>query len=291
MLRRSQLPTLVAANKFDGLRDVPLAADFHRLGLGEPIPVSALHGLGTGDLLDEIVARLPEEEADESDGDVVRLAVIGRPNVGKSSLVNRFLGRERVIVSPDAGTTRDAIDERLMVDGRPVVLVDTGGNASPVQGSGRGCGVLHGPALAARGRARRRGAGRVRCPGRCDRPGPADRRAGHDHGCATLLVLNKWDLAGDDFDLDHERARVNSKRGCAPACSPPAPVRGATSTACWPSPSRWPTAAAAGFPPPSSTAFSPTSWPLASRRSGRGGASSCCTWPRPARPHRASRSR
>ena len=80
--------------------------------------------------LDEIVARLPEEEADESDGDVVRLAVIGRPNVGKSSLVNRFLGRERVIVSPDAGTTRDAIDERLMVDGRPVVLVDTGGNAA-----------------------------------------------------------------------------------------------------------------------------------------------------------------
>src|SRR3984885_12720582 len=111
LLRRGALPVLVAANKIDTVRDMPLAAEFHSLGLGDPIAVSAAQGLGTGDLLDRIVELAPstEDEA-EADEDVVRLAVIGRPNVGKSSLVNRFAGAERVIVSPEAGTTRDAID-------------------------------------------------------------------------------------------------------------------------------------------------------------------------------------
>jgi GTPase len=211
MLRRSQLPTLVAANKCDGPHDVPLAADFHTLGLGEPIPVSALHGLGTGDLLDEIVARLPEEEADESDEDVVRLAVIGRPNVGKSSLVNRFVGRERVIVSPDAGTTRDAIDERLVVDGRPVVLVDTAGMRRQSKLAGED--VEYYTALRSRRAAERADVALVVCDAQ-EGVTAQDLRIAElamTSGCATLLVLNKWDLAGDDFDLDHERARVNSK--------------------------------------------------------------------------------
>jgi GTPase len=211
MLRRSQLPTLVAANKCDGPRDVPLAADFHTLGLGEPIPVSALHGLGTGDLLDEIVARLPEEEADESDEDVVRLAVIGRPNVGKSLLVNRFLGRERVIVSPDAGTTRDAIDEQLVVDGRPVVLVDTAGMRRQSKVAGED--VEYYTALRSRRAAERADVALVVCDAQ-EGVTAQDLRIAElamTSGCATLLVLNKWDLAGDEFDLDHERARVNSK--------------------------------------------------------------------------------
>jgi GTP-binding protein len=122
LLRRAPLPTIVAANKIDGVADLPLAAEFNRLGLGEPLAVSAAQGLGSGDLLDRIVELLPDGEQ-EPDADAIRLAIIGRPNVGKSSLVNRFLGEERVIVSEDAGTTRDAIDMPLMVGDRKLILV------------------------------------------------------------------------------------------------------------------------------------------------------------------------
>src|SRR5690606_6571026 len=118
---------ILAANKIDSVRDVPMAAEFYALGLGDPIAVSAAQGLGTGDLLDRVVAALPEEGEHADDEDVVRLALIGRPNVGKSSMVNRFLGDERVIVSDVAGTTRDAIDLPFEYEGRRMVLVDTAG--------------------------------------------------------------------------------------------------------------------------------------------------------------------
>src|SRR5262245_60255262 len=128
LLRRATIPVLVAANKVDTARDIPNAAEFHRLGLGDPIPVSAAQGLGAGDLLDAIVDRLPEgDDDDESDDDTIRLAVIGRPNVGKSSLVNRFAGTQRSIVTDAAGTTRDAIDLPLRVDGRDLIVIDTAG--------------------------------------------------------------------------------------------------------------------------------------------------------------------
>jgi len=127
LLRRSSKPVVVAANKCDSPADAHLVADFHSLGLGDPEPLSATQGLGTGDLLDRIVALMGEEvEVAEADAPV-RLALIGRPNVGKSSLVNRFLGEERVIVSERAGTTRDAIDLPLTVGERNLILIDTAG--------------------------------------------------------------------------------------------------------------------------------------------------------------------
>ena len=100
--------------------------EFYELGMGEPIPISALHGTGTGELLDALVAALPPAAGAE-DADAVKIAIVGRPNVGKSSLLNRLLGEERAIVSPIPGTTRDAIDTPLIYDGVPVILIDTAG--------------------------------------------------------------------------------------------------------------------------------------------------------------------
>jgi GTPase len=119
----------VIANKIDDPRQDPHALEFHRLGLGDPIPISAIHGYGTGDLLDAIVDRLEELGASrpELPEDAVRVAILGRPNVGKSSLLNALLGRERVIVSEVPGTTRDSIDTVLTRDGQTFVLVDTAG--------------------------------------------------------------------------------------------------------------------------------------------------------------------
>ncbi|HEU0317778.1 MAG TPA: GTPase, partial [Solirubrobacteraceae bacterium] len=117
LLRRAGKPVIVTANKCDTVADLPLAAEFFRLGLGDPQPVSAAQGLGTGDLLDRLVELLPEDDP-ERDASVIRLAVIGRPNVGKSSLVNRFAGADRVIVSELAGTTRDAIDLPIRIGDR-----------------------------------------------------------------------------------------------------------------------------------------------------------------------------
>jgi GTP-binding protein len=130
ILRTSKRPVLVLANKLDDPAQETLALELHRLGLGDPIPLSALHGHGTGDLLDEIVDYLEAHGArgrDELPEDAIRVAILGRPNVGKSSLVNALLGRERVLVSEVPGTTRDAIDTVLERDGRTFVLVDTAG--------------------------------------------------------------------------------------------------------------------------------------------------------------------
>ncbi len=130
MLRRSGKPIVVAANKADSLRLRQDVVDFYRLGLGEPLPISALHGSGTGDLLDEVVRHLPAAEepqkTPEQDASL-RIAIVGRPNVGKSSLLNALLGEERVIVSEVPGTTRDAIDTQLEYANRRITLIDTAG--------------------------------------------------------------------------------------------------------------------------------------------------------------------
>jgi len=130
ILRESRKPILVLANKIDDPRKDSLALELHRLGLGDPIPISALHGHGAGDLLDEIVRYLESHDAApraELSEDAIRVAILGRPNVGKSSLVNALLGRERVIVSEIPGTTRDSIDTVLQRGDQTFVLVDTAG--------------------------------------------------------------------------------------------------------------------------------------------------------------------
>ncbi len=204
------VPSVVAANKVDTVRDVPLAAEFHRLGLGEPIAVSAAQGLGTGDLLDRIVELgPPAEDEDDEAQDTVRLAVIGRPNVGKSSLVNKFAGAERVIVSPVAGTTRDAIDLPIEFEGRRLVLVDTAGlrRAAKV-----GEPLEYYTSLRSRRAAERADVALVVCDA-TDGITAQDLRVAElamRSGCATALVLNKWDIA-DGVDLDHERARAHQK--------------------------------------------------------------------------------
>ena len=214
LLRRGAIPVVVAANKCDTAAQAPLAAEFHRLGLGEPVPVSAAHGLGTGDLLDRLVAAFPEDDdatASSEEEATVRLAVIGRPNVGKSSLVNRFLGEERVIVSDRAGTTRDAIDLRLEVGGRPVIIVDTAGLRRQAKVSED---VEYYTALRSRRAAERADVALVVCDAQ-DGVTAQDLRVAElamTSACATALVLNKWDLAGDDaLDLEAQRARVAQK--------------------------------------------------------------------------------
>ena len=212
LLRRAPIPVLVAANKIDVGADEPRAAEFYRLGLGEPLPVSAAQGLGTGDLLDRIVELLPEPgEAEDDEEEPIRLAVIGRPNVGKSTLVNRFAGEERVIVSEVAGTTRDTIDLPLDVDGRKLVIVDTAGlrRQSKVQES-----VEYYTVLRSQRAVERADVALVVCDA-ADGVTSQDLRVAElamKESCATALVLNKWDVAAlGEADLDHERARVAQK--------------------------------------------------------------------------------
>jgi GTP-binding protein len=209
LLRRFKGPVVVAANKVDRVEDVPLTAEFHALGLGEPLPVSAAQGLGTGDLLDAITAEMPRPEDEEDDDDVIRLAVIGRPNVGKSSLVNRFLGAERVIVAAEAGTTRDAIDLPLEVDGRKLILIDTAGMRRQAKVSEA---VEYYTALRSRRAAERADVALVVCDAQDGVTSQDLRIAELAMGakCATALVLNKWDAA-EETDVDYERARVAQK--------------------------------------------------------------------------------
>ena len=128
MLLRSKRPVVLAVNKCDQVGPTnPDIYEFYNLGLGDPIPVSAVHGHGTGDLLDACVALFPESQGEEETSDVVKVALIGKPNVGKSSLLNRILGEERVIVSDVAGTTRDAVDSYFENGNGKYLFIDTAG--------------------------------------------------------------------------------------------------------------------------------------------------------------------
>ncbi|MBI4670971.1 MAG: ribosome biogenesis GTPase Der [Chloroflexi bacterium] len=126
ILRRSDKPVYLAVNKADNEKRAAEAVDFYQLGLGEPHAISALHGTGTGDLLEEIISNFPPVVA-ETESEIPQIAIVGRPNVGKSSLLNAILGQERAIVSEIPGTTRDAIDMQVMWRDAPVTLIDTAG--------------------------------------------------------------------------------------------------------------------------------------------------------------------
>ncbi|SMG27238.1 ribosome biogenesis GTPase Der [Paenibacillus aquistagni] len=127
ILYRSGKPVIVAVNKVDNLNRMDDIYEFYSFGFGDPIAISGSHGTGIGDLLDAVIENLPEPKDDEYDEDVIKVALIGRPNVGKSSLVNAILGEERVIVSSIAGTTRDAVDTPFEKDGQKYVIIDTAG--------------------------------------------------------------------------------------------------------------------------------------------------------------------
>lgn len=210
LLRRWNKPVIIAANKVDHVGDLALAHEAYALGLGEPQAVSAAQGLGTGDLLDRVVELLPEDE-EEVEEDIVRLALIGRPNVGKSSLLNRISGQDRVIVSDVAGTTRDSIDLRLEIDGREVIIVDTAGMRRQAKVNES---VEYYTTLRSTRAAERADVALVVCDAR-DGITSQDLRIAElamQSGCATAMVLNKWDVADMEEDaLKHERAKVANK--------------------------------------------------------------------------------
>ncbi len=128
MLRRSRKPVVLVVNKADRpIRDMPDVYEFYNLGIGDPYPISSVNRTGIGDLLDAVCEHFPQGDGEEEEDDAVKVAIVGKPNVGKSSIINRLIGENRVIVSDIAGTTRDAIDTRVRHDGRDYVLIDTAG--------------------------------------------------------------------------------------------------------------------------------------------------------------------
>ena len=127
LLREKNKNSILVVNKLDNPRREMLVHEFHSLGMGEPFPISALHGIGTGELLEKVVESLGESSEAEEPSDAIRIAVIGKPNVGKSSLVNRLLHEKRMLVDEEPGTTRDSVDSLLRYDGHDFILIDTAG--------------------------------------------------------------------------------------------------------------------------------------------------------------------
>jgi GTP-binding protein len=208
ILRRSGKPVIVVANKVDDPRRDAEALEFHRLGLGDPVPISALHGHGTGDLLDQIVALLPGSGPEEVGEEAIRVAVLGRPNVGKSSLVNALVGQERVIVSDQPGTTRDSIDTILRRGDTTFVLVDTAGLRRKRR---HRQGIEYYSELRAIKAAERADVALVlvdSTEGLVDQDlAVAD--VARTAGDATLVVLSKWDAA--QVGIEDVRPRIESR--------------------------------------------------------------------------------
>jgi len=208
ILRSSRRQVLVLANKLDDPRRDAEALEFHRLGLGDPIPISALHGHGTGDLLDEVVRRLPGRAERPVGEEAIKVAILGRPNVGKSSLLNALVGRERVIVSEVPGTTRDAIDTVLRRGETTFVLVDTAGLRRKRK---QRQGIEYYSELRALEAAERADVALVlvdASEGVVEQDlAVAD--VARKAACATVVVLSKWDIA--DVRIEDVRPRLAAK--------------------------------------------------------------------------------
>lgn len=218
MLKRVKKPILLLVNKLDNpAREDERLWEFYSLGIGDPRPISAHHGHGTGDLLDEVVALLPEEEDCEPElyPDALGVAIIGRPNAGKSSLFNKVIGSERSIVSDIAGTTRDAIDTYIERDGRRYRLVDTAGirKKSTVYENIEYYSMVRG--LRAIDRADvallvvDSGVGMTE----------QDQKVANlaiERGCALVILLNKWDLLDDDYKREKALDTVARRMTLAP---------------------------------------------------------------------------
>jgi GTPase len=207
LLRRAGRPVLLVANKVDAPSVMPMAADLYRLGLGSPLSVSAEHGRGTGDLLDAIVAHAPAPvgDAEEDDDEPLRVAVVGRPNVGKSSIVNAVLGEERQIVHDAPGTTRDSVDVEVAFEGERLTLVDTAG----MRRRSRIARGLEGLSVMRSLRAIERAEVVLLVVDSTLGVVQEDQRiAGYalDAGKAMVVGLNKWDVAGADEEADAEEA-------------------------------------------------------------------------------------
>lgn len=218
MLKRCDKPVFLLVNKLDNPdRENDSIWEFYSLGIGEPTPLSALHGHGTGDLLDDIVALLPEEEDEVADEfpDALNVAIIGRPNAGKSSLFNRILGADRSIVSNIAGTTRDAIDTVIQWKGMPIKLVDTAGmrKKSQVHEDIEYYSLVRG--LQAIDRA-------DICLLVVDATvgvTEQDQKVANmavDRGCGIVLLLNKWDLIDSQQKRDEVMASLSKRMAFAP---------------------------------------------------------------------------
>ena len=209
MLLRSGKPIVLAVNKMDKTGNVdPDFYEFYNLGLGDPIAVSALHGHGTGDLLDACIQYFPPEEEEEEEDDAIKVAVIGKPNAGKSSLINKILGEERVIVSNVAGTTRDAIDSRFTNDKGSFVFIDTAGirKKSRIEEDIEKYSVLRATMAIERSDV---------CLIMIDATEGVTEQdtkvAGmaHEAGKASIIVINKWDLIEKDGKtMDHMREEI-----------------------------------------------------------------------------------
>jgi GTP-binding protein len=204
LLRKAaRRPILLVVNKVDAASLEPLAAEFHRLGFDSVFPISAEQGQGIGELLDAVVSTAPEAVAPPQEDGAVTVAVIGRPNVGKSSLVNRILGADRVLVSPEPGTTRDAVDTRFRYRGRDYILVDTAG----IRAKGRiGHSIERYSVSRALAAVRRADVALILLDG-VEGVTVQDTKVGgeaHEAGCASILVVNKWDLRAKDRGADAE---------------------------------------------------------------------------------------
>ena len=221
ILKRTKTPVILVVNKMDNPQAEDAVWEFYTLGLGDPMPVSSVHGHGTGDLLDEVVARLPEPEPEEESDDEINVAIIGRPNAGKSSLTNRLTGVERSIVSDVAGTTRDAIDTVVEHEGKKYRIVDTAGirRKSQIDEDVEYYGFVR--SLRAIDRAE---VVLLMVDATLGLTDQDQRVAGlaAERGCAMVILINKWDLIEDPNRRDEIRDDIADRMkfvGYAPVIS------------------------------------------------------------------------